>query len=142
MIFDPSDKTGAHALARLATDRIAWLTTVSPAGQPMSTPVWFLWTDDGEILVYGDHQALRNRNIEANPKVSFHLPDDGAGGDVVVIQGIARIDPRYPAVPDNPAYLERYRPWIDQGLGGPDKMAQTYSVPILITPTRGTAFEG
>ena len=141
MIFDPQDKTGAHALERLAMDKIAWLTTVSPAGQPMATPVWFLWVD-GEILVYGDYRALRNRNIEANPKVSFHLADDGSGGDIVAIQGLARVEPEYPAVPDNPAYLEKYGPWIDSGLGGPDRMAQTYSMPILITPTRGTAFEG
>jgi PPOX class probable F420-dependent enzyme len=142
MIFDPDDPQGAHALRRLATDRIAWLTTVTPGGQPQSTPVWFLWTEEGEILVYGDHRALRNRNIGANPKVSFHLRDDGAGGDIVVIQGVARIEPDYPAVPDNPAYLERYRPWIDSGLGGPYQMAQTYSMPILIRPTRGTAFPG
>ena len=140
MIFDPNDAQGAHALERLGKDRIAWLTTVSPGGQAMSTPVWFLWVD-GEILVYGDHQALRNRNIQANPKVSFHLDDDGSGGDIVVIQGIARIDPDYPAVPDNEAYVAKYGPWIDS-LGGPHKMAQTYSMPILITPTRGTAFEG
>ena len=141
MIFDPDDKTGAHALGRLASDKIAWLTTVSPAGQPMATPIWFLWVD-GEILVYGDHRALRNRNIAANPKVSFHLADDGSGGDIVAIQGVARIEPDYPAVPDNPAYLAKYLDWINSGLGGPDRMAQTYSMPILITPTRGTAFEG
>ena len=107
----------------------------------MATPVWFLWVD-GEILVYGDHRALRNRNIEANPKVSFHLADDGSGGDIVAIQGVARVEPDYPAVPDNPAYLAKYLDWINSGLGGPDRMAQTYSMPILISPTRGTAFEG
>jgi len=142
VIFDPNDKSGAHALARLASDKIAWLTTVTPAGQPMATPVWFLWTEGGEILVYGDHRALRNRNIESNPKVSFHLADDGSGGDIVAIQGVARVEPDYPAVPDNQAYLAKYLDWINAGLGGPDRMAQTYSMPILITPTRGTAFEG
>ncbi len=141
MIFDPKDKNEAHALERLGRERIAWLTTVSPAGQPMATPVWFLWTE-GEVLVYGDHRALRNRNIEANPKVSFHLADNGSGGDIVTIQGLARIEPDYPAVPDNPAYLEKYLDWINSGLGGPDRMAQTYSMPILISPTRGTALEG
>lgn len=139
MIFDPADARGAQALQRLAADKIGWLTTVSPGGQPMSTPVWYLWVD-GEILVYGDHRALRNRNIEANPKVSFHLNDNGSGGDVVVLQGIARVEPDYPAVPDNPAYLERYGEWIESGLGGPYKMAQTYSLPILIRPTRGATF--
>ncbi|MEO7664162.1 MAG: pyridoxamine 5'-phosphate oxidase family protein, partial [Candidatus Limnocylindrales bacterium] len=78
MIFDPETESGAHALDRLAIDMVGWLTTVSPKGQPQSTPVWFIWVD-GELLVYGDHRALRNRNIEANPRVSFHLADDGSG---------------------------------------------------------------
>lgn len=141
MICDPADERGAHALERLRDDKIAWLTTVTPSGQPQSTPIWFLWVG-GEILIYSDHRALRNRNIAANPKVSLHLNDDGGGGDVVVVQGLARIDPGQPAIPANAPYLAKYGDWIDSGLGGPDKMAETYSVPIVISPTRGTAFPG
>jgi len=43
---------------------------------------------------------------------------------------------------DRVAYLAKYGTWIGASLGGPHKMAQTYSMPILITPTRGTAFQG
>lgn len=141
MIFDPETEAGAHARDRFATDKVGWLTTVTPKGQPQSTPVWFLWVDD-EILVYGDHRAFRNRNIEANPKVSFHLADDGFGGDIVAIQGEARIDPDHPAIPDNAAYLEKYGEWIDKGFGSSHRMAQTYSMPIRIRPTRAVAFQG
>ncbi|MBI2762613.1 MAG: TIGR03667 family PPOX class F420-dependent oxidoreductase [Chloroflexi bacterium] len=141
MIFNPEDEQGAHALRRLIDDRIAWLTTVTPSGQPQSTPIWFLWAD-GEILIYSDHRALRNRNIAANPRVSLHLDDDGEGGDIVVVQGEARIDPGQPPVPANAPYLAKYGQWIDAELGGPDKMAETYSVAIVIKPTRGTAFPG
>ena len=38
--------------ARLQTNLMAWLTTVSPAGRPASVPVWFLVRDDDSILVY------------------------------------------------------------------------------------------
>lgn len=141
MIFDPDDELGAHALERLATDKIGWLTTVTPAGQPQTTPIWFLWAD-GEILVYGDHRALRNRNLAANPKVSFHLNDNGKGGDVVIVQGTARIDPDFPQVGDNPAYLAKYGEWIDLYLNGPSGMGQVYNMPIRISPTRGMAFPG
>lgn len=141
MIFDPDDELGRHALERLSTDRIGWLTTVTPAGQPQTMPVWFLW-QDGEILVYGDHRARRNANLAANPKVSFHLADNGTGGDIVVVEGTARIDPDHPPVGDNEAYLAKYGAWIDQWLNGPSAMAQTYSMPIIITPTRGRAFPG
>ena len=141
MIFDPNDMRGAHALSRLAADRIAWLTTVTPNGQPQTMPIWFLWVG-GEILIYGDYRARRNANIEANPKVSLHLPDDGSGNDIVVVEGLARIDPDYPQVPDNPAYLEKYDGWIDQYVDGPAKMAQTYNLPILIRPTRVVSIPG
>ena len=140
MIFDPSHKNGAHALERLANDKIAWLTTVTPGGQPgrhrsgSSGSMARSWCTATISPAEPEHRA--------NPKVSFHLADNGSGGDIVVIQGTARVDPGYPAVPDNPAYLEKYGAWIDSGLGGPDRMAQTYSMPILISPTRGTAFEG
>ncbi|MBI3746732.1 MAG: pyridoxamine 5'-phosphate oxidase family protein [Chloroflexi bacterium] len=139
MIFDPSGEPGAHALDRLARDMIGCLTTVTPDGQPQPMPVWFAWLD-GEILVYGDHRARRNANLEANRKVSFHVGDNGSGGDIVVVEGEARIDPDDPAVGDNPAYLGKYAAGIDRWLDGPAAMGQVYSTPIRITPTRGVAF--
>ena len=137
MIFDPTTEHGARAQARLATEKVAWLTTVTAAGQPQSMPVWFLWSD-GELLVYSDRRARRNANVAANPKVSIHLADR-AGDDIVVIEGEALIDPDQPAVPDNPAYLAKYGASIDATLGGPAQMAETYSVAIRIRPTRGIA---
>ena len=119
----------------------AWLTTVSPDGQPQSMPVWFIW-QDGEILVYGDHRARRNGNLASNPKVGFHLPDNGIGQDIVAIEGEARIDPDYPRAPDNPVYLAKYGEWIDGAMGGPAKFSETYNIPIRITPTRGVTFHG
>jgi PPOX class probable F420-dependent enzyme len=119
----------------------AWLTTVTEEGQPQSMPIWFLWAD-GEIVVYGDHRARRNRNLEVNPRVSFHLPDEGRGEDVVTIEATAVIDSDYPSAGDNPAYLAKYGPWIDASFGGPAKFSQVYSMPIRITPTRAVVFRG
>jgi hypothetical protein len=62
MIFDPNDQLGAHALERLSDDKIGWLTTVTPGGQPQTMPIWFLWAD-GELLVCGGHRARRNANL-------------------------------------------------------------------------------
>jgi PPOX class probable F420-dependent enzyme len=147
MIFDPADKTGAHALERLDSAYAAWLTTVTPEGQPQSMPVWFVWepgaaADDGEIVVYGDHRAKRNRNLEANPRVSFHLADEDRGEDFVTIEGTARIDPEYPPVGENARYLAKYGKTIDQYYGGPAQFGATYSMPIRIRPTRGRAASG
>lgn len=141
MVFDTGSESDAHALERLRTDMIGWLTTVTPAGQPQTFPIWFLW-EDGEALIYGDRRAKRNENIRANPRVSLHLNDNGRGGDVVVVEGEARIDEATPPVPGNAAYLAKYGDWIREYLDSPEEMATVYSVPIRIRPTRGRAFGG
>ena len=52
--------------------------------------------------------AKRNVNIAANPRVTLHLNDDGRGGDVVVIEGDARIDDASPPVVGHGAYPAKY----------------------------------
>ncbi len=147
MILDPTRPAHARVLERLASERIAWLTTVTQEGQPQTMPIWFLWSPpsagspDGEILVYGDRRARRNRNLEANDRVSFALRTDDHGADVVVIEGRATMDPEYPQVYDNPTYLAKYRASIDGSLGGAQRMAETYDVPIRISPTRIVAYD-
>jgi PPOX class probable F420-dependent enzyme len=139
MVFDSDSAADAHALERLRTDVIGWLTTVTPDGQPQSFPIWFLWVD-GEALVYSDRRAKRLGNIRANAKVVLHLNDNGRGGDVVVIEGEARIDESTVGVPGNAAYLAKYGEWIRKSLNSPEEMATIYSVPVWIRPTRGRAF--
>ncbi len=139
MVFDGDTDTDRHALERLERDMIGWLTTVTPEGQPQTFPIWFLW-DGGEALVYSDRRARRNGNIAANPRVSLHLNDNGSGGDVVILEGEARIDDATPPVPGNAAYLAKYGAWIDAHLGSAEEMASVYNVPIRIRPTRGRAF--
>lgn len=141
MILDPSTADGAHAIERLRTAVVGWLTTVTPEGQPQTLPVWFVLQDD-EIAMYSDHRARRNRNIEVNPKVSFHLSDEGQGGDVVTIEGTARIDPDYRPPGEHDDYLAKYGGRIDAAFGGPAKFGQTYSLAIRIRPTRLVVFAG
>ncbi len=139
MIFASGSDADRHALERLATDPIGWLATVTPDGQPQTFPIWFLW-EHGEITIYSDHRAKRNENIAANPRVSLHLNDNGRGGDVVIVEGEARIDPDGPAVMDNPAYLRKYGDWIRDFISSPEEMHAVYNVVVRITPTRGRAF--
>ena len=139
MVFDTGSERDARAIARLQGDRIGWLTTVTPEGQPQTFPIWFLW-DGGELLIYSDRRAKRNANIASNPRVTVHLNDNGSGGDVVIVEGEARIDPSTPPVPRNPSYLEKYGDWITEYLSSPEEMATIYNVPLRIRPTRGVAF--
>ncbi|WP_046469903.1 TIGR03667 family PPOX class F420-dependent oxidoreductase [Allosalinactinospora lopnorensis] len=92
---------------KLDSERIVWLTTVSPMGQPMPRPVWFLW--DGEALVvYTSRETAKLRHIDANPRVTVHFNADRDGSDVVVLIGRAErvADPVPPS--RYPGYLDKY----------------------------------
>ena len=132
--LDPATRSGARALERFATERIGWLTTVNRAGQPQSSPLWFLWTGD-EMFVYSHKTAPRNDNIAHNPRVAFNLHTNAGGGDVVSMEGTARIDPDGPLCSQHPAYLEKYGSSL-AGSGGPAYMDREYPVVVRITPTR------
>ncbi len=139
MVFDTGSDADAHALERLETDMIGWLTTVTPDGQPQTFPIWFLW-DAGEVLVYSDRRAKRNLNIRVNPRVSFHLGDDGRGGDIVVVEGEARVDDATPRPEDNAAYDAKYADWIRDMFTTAEEFTSIYNVPLRVRPTRGRAF--
>ena len=93
MTFDATTPAGIRALERLATEKIGWLTTVTPDGQPQASAIWFLW-EDGELLIYSHKRAPRNGNIEDNPKglefseiEAAQLPRSLADVDAAVING-------------------------------------------------------
>ena len=98
--IDPATTAGARALERLATEKIGWLTTVNPDGQPQSSPIWFLWTD-GEVVLYSHKRAPRNDNLARPPARAFNLNTDAGGGDVVTMEGRARIDAAGPPATAN-----------------------------------------
>ncbi len=138
MVFDTGSDADRHALARLERDKVAWLTTVTPAGQPQTFPVWFLW-EDGEVLVYSSTKARRNANLAANPRVSLHREGDGEGGDLVIVEGTARIDDTTPAPDRHAAYMAKYGDWMVRDLGSVERFLEEYIVPVRIMPTRGRA---
>jgi PPOX class probable F420-dependent enzyme len=119
---------------RLNGESVAWLTTVGADGQPQSSPVWFVW-DGSSLWLRSQAQAGKVRNIEANPRVSLHLSDDGNGGNIVTIEGRASLE-------DAPqellaTYLSKYGDAIrDELKTTPEQIAADYPTTIHITPTR------
>jgi PPOX class probable F420-dependent enzyme len=131
----PADPKRAHAEVRLRREKIAWLTTVRPDGQPQSSPVWFLWRD-GEVIVYSRPATPKIKNLRENQHVAVHLRDIDEGADIVSIEGIAEIDHAYPQAAAIPGYVTKYRSMIaDLGLD-PLSFANAYSTPIRIRPVR------
>ena len=132
--IDESTDIGARAAERLSSSRVIWLTTVSPQGVPQSSPVWYLW-DGGDFTVYS-LESPRHDNITKNPSVGLHLDGNGLGGDIVVVEGLARVDHSLPPVPDNNRYLAKYSEIMAERKWTPEWFGNRYSVPLAITPTR------
>ena len=123
---------------RLADETVAWLTTAGTDGQPQSSPVWFMW-DGASLWLRSQAHAGKVRNIEANPRVSFHLADDGHGGNIVTIEGTASFE----AAP--PELLEAYLGKYDEAIRGalqttPEQLLADYPTTLRITPTRTRAW--
>lgn len=133
--LDPATTAGARALERLLGDKIGWLTTIDPEGGPQSSPIWFLW-EDGELLVYSWKRAPRNDNIAERSRVAFNLNTDAVGGDVLTMEGVARIDPDGPPPSAHAAYLAKYGSMLEDYDWTPEYFATEYPVVIRITPTR------
>ena len=132
--IDTTTPFGERAGRRLRDEHVAWLVTVSPAGQPQPSPIWFEW-DGSSILVYSKPDTPKLRNIAANPRVSLHLDGNGAGGDIVIVSGTAELsdDPAADAVD---GYIAKYRPLIERNGWTPAVFAADYSVALRIDPTR------
>jgi PPOX class probable F420-dependent enzyme len=134
-MIDMSTEAGARAMERLRTELIAWLTTVTREGQPQSSPVWFLW-EDGEIVLRSLGTTPRVRNVRANSRVALSLNSDPAGGDIVTLEGEARIvDGELPPAIET-AYRAKYDAKIDAYGWTWESFRRDYPVVVRIRPTR------
>jgi PPOX class probable F420-dependent enzyme len=135
-MIDPKTKAGARAAERLERELILWLTTVTAEGQPQASPVWFLWTD-GEILLYSRADTPRLANVQANPRVAATFDGDGEGGDVVSIEGEARVARERATLADVPlAYIEKHATKLAAYGWTMESMLVDYPIEIRIRPTR------
>jgi PPOX class probable F420-dependent enzyme len=132
-MIDLNTDYGKRVQRRLENERIAWLTTVSESGKPCPRPIWFLW--DGEtLLVYSRPNTHKLRHIANNHNVAVNLDGDGLGGDIVVLQGLAKIEPDAPPADQVEAYTTKYEEGLKRiGMTG-EEFASDYSVALKVTP--------
>jgi PPOX class probable F420-dependent enzyme len=131
----PSDRR-ASVEARLRSNLMAWLTTVSPTGRPDSVPVWFLFRDDDSILVYSQPGKPKLRNVEANEHVSLGLDVTDIGRDIIRFVGTAVLSKNHPRADRVPEYVAKYTERIGAIFGTPERFAEAFSEAIVITPSK------
>ncbi|MCB0205763.1 MAG: TIGR03667 family PPOX class F420-dependent oxidoreductase, partial [Anaerolineae bacterium] len=67
-----------------------------------------------------------------NPRVALNLDGDGMGGDIVVLTGVAQIDPAAPPADQVPAYVEKYADGFARIGMTAQQFAGVYSVAIRV----------
>jgi PPOX class probable F420-dependent enzyme len=125
----------AWAREHLATDVVAWLTTVAADGRPQSSVIAFLH-EGATILLYSQPDTPKLRNIARSPLVSFNLQSDPYGDHALIVEGVATIDVSIPRSDVHEAYRAKYREPLDHWAMDESASAADFSVPIRIRPTR------
>jgi PPOX class probable F420-dependent enzyme len=133
-LLDTTTARGKHIASRLKKEIVIWLATTNPDGRPLVVPVWFLFEGDSFLIYSVPGQKVRN--IESSELVSLHLNSTPDGGDVVRIEGTAKVMKRRPPAYKVPAYMRKYGSQIRSNGWTPEGFSADYRIPIRIRATR------
>jgi PPOX class probable F420-dependent enzyme len=139
--YDPdAAATARRVLPMLARERVVWLSTVRPDGTPHLVPTWFLW--DGEALViWSRPNAVKVRNLRANPRLMVAVGDPHADFNVGLIEAAATLgEPGATVVPA--AFFAKYRAELAATGLDDATFRATYTQAVRIMPTRFVAWHG
>ena len=120
--------------ARLQKDLVIWLATVGADGHPRVVPVWFWW--DGDSFLVYSLPGQKVNDIKGNPNVALHLNTDPEAGEVIRVDGEAKLQQRQPPAYKVPAYNRKYRALIKRYGWTPKGFSDQYHVAIRIKPIR------
>ena len=131
--------TARRVVPMLHAEPVVWLSTVSPDGVPHLVPTWFWW--DGEaILVFSKPDAVKVRNLRANPRLMVALGNPADDFAIGLIEAEAHLDGGLAEVPD--AFFEKYRRALPRGALDRETYRATYTQAIRVVPTRFLAWRG
>ena len=133
------DQTLARVEPMLAAEPVVWLSTVRPDGLPHLVPTWFWWDGD-DVVVFSKPDAVKVRNLRANPRLMFALGRPDEDFSVGLIEAEATLEPGRADVPD--AFFVKYADQLRDGGLDPATFRETYTQAIRIAPTRFLAWRG
>jgi PPOX class probable F420-dependent enzyme len=138
--YDPTaGRTGARVLPMLADERIVWLSTVRPDGTPHLVPTWFWW-DGTALVVFSKPDAVKARNLRANPRLMVAVGDPEDDFSVGLIEAEATCVDGEADVPD--AFFAKYAAELGPGRLDAATFRALYTQSIRIVPTRFLAWHG
>ena len=112
------------------------LATIGPDGQPILTPIWYLYRN-GRILMRTGGQAIKTLNISRDPRVTVCVQDERAPYKSVTVYGEASVESEQPGL--GPKIARHYL----GALGGAvytqaarGAIEESEEVTLVITPER------
>ncbi len=133
-MIDWESPFGQHALQRLATEEVMWMTTVDASGAPQPRPIWFHW-DGATLLVFSQPGAAKVKHIRREPKMAMHFNTAADGDDVCVFVGEAQVMDALPTPARVRAYLDKYAALIPAINYTEESLQAEFSLALLFTPT-------
>ncbi len=137
--IDFGSDLGKRAVARLQGEQVVWLTTTSPSGTPLPTPVWFLWHEN-TVLIFSQPNTAKLSAIQRHERVALNFNSDEHGGNVIILKGAAEIVGSGLPPTSFPAYLAKYAGGFNSLNMTPEAFAAEYSELIRVSPDRLTGF--
>ncbi|WP_165966699.1 pyridoxamine 5'-phosphate oxidase family protein [Actinomadura sp. 7K507] len=143
MLPDLEGERAARAEERLRKETVIWLTTVTPDGQPQTSPVGYVWNGKTFLMISAPGTP-KIRNLRGNARVALHLDLDTASEDhsVLTIEGVAELDPAPAGGPapldedEIAAYMEKHRESMDSAGMTPGEVFTELSTVIRVAPAR------
>jgi PPOX class probable F420-dependent enzyme len=89
----PRPPLPAELQALLREPNPAVMASLKPDGSPLSVATWYLWEDDGRVLINLDHSRARLEHLRADPRVSLTVLDDNWYRHVSLQGRVAAIEP-------------------------------------------------
>ncbi|MEO8458060.1 MAG: PPOX class F420-dependent oxidoreductase [Chloroflexota bacterium] len=118
---------------------VAVLATIGKNGEPVLTPIWYLYLD-GKIMMRTGKEAGKVKNIQRDPRVTVCVQDERPPYSSATIYGTATIEPQKPEL--GPKMARHYLGAI--GAAGYKRTAAEQieadggEITIVVTPERMT----
>ncbi|GAA5008711.1 TIGR03618 family F420-dependent PPOX class oxidoreductase [Actinopolymorpha pittospori] len=114
------------AVAMLRRPNPAVIATLRPDGDSVTTATWYLWEDDGRVLINMDEGRVRLKHLRRDPRVSLTVLDEddwythvtliGRVAEIsedVDLSGIDRLSQQYFGREYAQRDRRRYNAWIE-----------------------------
>ena len=125
----------------LAGRHVAVLVTLAPGGEPVPTPIWYLYRD-GRFYFRTGAEAIKTRNARRDPRVSICIQDERPPYRAIVVRGTAEVSEGSLGLAEEmPQRYLGFLGALGYRRGVRQQVEQGEEVTIIVTPTKITSLD-